>query len=201
MNLTEKLSGLTDKIKEQELYQQFQSSFEQLSPEQQTYVKWGSLGAGVLLFFYLAFSSMESANSLKDEYFEKQGLQQLLNQAGDEIRRLKGQNSGFTQGAPLPWKIAFQNLATGQGIGADAIEVIKESPGVSQNVIQETLLEVQIKGVALHPLIQMLYQVEHGTPPMKLKGIQIQTNAGDGTLNAKLNVSGFTAKPEKTDKK
>ena len=200
MTLTERWNGFAEKIKEQEWYQQAQNSYEQLPPEQQNYVKWGGLSLGLLIFGYISFSSLQSANSLKEEYFDKQSVVQLVNQAGDEIRRLKGQNSGLNQGAPQPWKSTLQGLASSQGLAPEAVEVLKESPGVSQNVIQETLLEVQIKGVALHPLIQMLYQMEHGTPPMKIKGLQIETNAADGTLNAKLNLSGFATKPEKEKK-
>ena len=197
MALSEQMSGFTDKIKEQEWFQQLQGSYQQLSPEQQNYVKWGSVGAAVLVFLYFTFSILTSANSLKSEYFEKQELIQVINQAGDEIRRLKGQNAGISQSSAQNWKAVVQGWASAQGLQPDAAEVIKEAPGVSQNIIQESLLEVQVKGLTLSSMVQMLYQIEHGTPPAKLKGLQVEAGTGDGLLNVKMNLSGFMPKPEK----
>ena len=196
MTLAEKWNDFTIKIKEQEWYQQAQNSFDQLAPEQQTYVKWGSIGGAFALVLYFTFSILSSANGIKNEYFEKQELLQLVNQAGDEIRRLKGQNAGFTQSVNQSWKSVFSNLVTAQGLPPDAAEILKESPGPSKTVIQETLLEVQIQPRLLTTL---LFQMEHGTPPVKLKGMAIDT-ANDGLLTAKLVASGFMPKPEKPEK-
>ena len=80
----------------------------------------------------------------------------------------------------------------------DAIEILKEAPGISQNVIQEVLLEVKIKGISLQPLVQLLFQMEHAQPPMKLKGMSVEPGTGDNLLNAKLNLSGYMAKEVKT---
>ena len=126
MTLTEQL----DKIKEQEWYQQIQNSYQQLPPEQQTYLKWGSFAGGMLLMLYLTFTTIQSADSVKDEYFEKQELSQLINQASDEIKRLKGQNAGFTtNAAPQSWKSVFDTLATAQGLTADSVEYGSAMPG------------------------------------------------------------------------
>ena len=65
------------------------------------------------------------------------------------------------------------------------------------DVIQESLLEVQIRGVTIRPLVQILYQLEHSQPPMKLKGMSVEAGPGDGLLNAKLNLSGYMAKGDK----
>ena len=189
-----------DKIKEQEWFQQLSNSYQQLTPDQQNYVKWGSLGSGFLLGFYLIFSVIQSANTAKTDYYQKQELAQVLTQANDEIRRLKGQNAGFAQGTPQTWLTVFQGLASLQGLPPDSIEILKESPGAAQNVIQETLLEVKVKSAPIRQLVQMLYTIDHGSPPMKLKGLIIESSAAEGLLNAKLNISGYMAKPEKTEK-
>jgi type II secretory pathway component PulM len=196
MALSEQMNSWTEKLKEQEWYQQVQSSYQQLSPEQQQYVRWGTFGTLSVVFLYFTLSIFSSANSMKSEYFEKQELLQLVNQAGDEIRRLKGQNAGIGNGGAQTWKAVVEGWATTQGLSADSAEIIKESPGVSQNIIQESLLEVQVKGIGLRPLVQMLFQVEHGTPPVKLKGLQVE-NGTDGLLNVKMNLSGFMPKAEK----
>ena len=197
-DLKNRLSQYGQQMKEQEWYQQLQSTYQQLTPEQQNYLKWGSISASLLLAFYFTWSMIQSSNSIKDEYFQKQELVQTLNQGSDEIHRLKGQSMGFSQAAAPNWKTTIQNLVVNQGLQADAVEILKESLGISQNVIQETLLEVQIKGITLRPLVQALYQIEHGQPPMKLKGINIESGSGEGLLNAKLNISGYLAKGEKT---
>jgi len=199
MAFAEKFS---EKIKEQEWFQQIQSSYQQLSPEQQNYVKWGGIGGGIIVFLYLTITLLSSANALKSEYFEKQALLQLINQAGDEIRRLKGQNAGISQPGAKDWKTVVQGWATAQGLQPDSIELVKETPQPAKGAVRESLLEVQVKGISLHPLVQMLYQIEHGTPPAKLKGLQIDVASDDGLLNAKLSLSGFLAVSDgKTEKK
>jgi hypothetical protein len=187
-----------DKMKEQEWYQQIQTAYHQLSPEQQNSVKWGSVAAAALVFLGFTLQITRSSNTLKDEYFQKQELVQLLNQGSDEIRRLKGQSSGFGQGSgPSNWNSILQNVVSAQGLQPDAVEILKEAPGAAKNIIQETLLEVQIKGVTIRPLVQILFQLEHSQPPMKLKGMSVEAGAGDGLLNAKLNLSGYLAKGDK----
>jgi hypothetical protein len=197
MNFTEQL----EKIKEQEWFQQLKNSYNQLSLEQQNYVKWGSLASGVFLLLYLTFNTIESANSVKNEYFEKQELAQMITSANDEIRRIKGQTSGFTQTMAQSWGATLESLVTAQGLGADVVEIVKEAPGATQSIIQETLLQLKVKGLAIRPLIQLLYQIEHGSPPMKIKGMLIEPSATDGLLNSRLNVSGSMAMPEKGESK
>jgi hypothetical protein len=67
-------------------------------------------------------------------------------------------------------------------------------------VIQESLLEVKLKGLQVRQLVPFLYQIEHGTPPMKLKGLVVEPSSEEGLLNAKVNVSGYMAKPDKGEK-
>ncbi|MBS1958680.1 MAG: type II secretion system protein M [Bdellovibrionales bacterium] len=201
MGLSDKLSeqwnSALENLKDQSWYQQAQSSFQQLSPEQQNYVRWGSIAASVLLLFYFIFSAAQSANAVKDEYRDKQELLTTINQAGDEIRRLKGQNAGFSTGAgSASWKAILQNIASQQGLTTESLEVSKESPGSSQSMIQETLVEANIKGIFVRPLVGFLYQVEHNSPPMKLKGLQVE-NGAEGALNVKMILSGFMPKTEK----
>jgi hypothetical protein len=190
-----------DKIKEQEWYQQIKASYDQLPTEQQTYVKWGSFGAILLLMLYLTFSTVDLAGTAKNDYFDKQELSDVVTKANDEIRRLKGQNAGFVQsGGVQNWKSIIGTLATQQGFPPEGIEITKETPGALQGIIQETLLELKVKGAATRQLTALLYAIEHGNPPMKLKGMKIDSNTADGTLIASLNVSGYLPKPEK-DKK
>jgi hypothetical protein len=196
--MKQKFQQFLDQMKEQEWYQQIQSSYQQLSPEQQSYVKWGSILATVAVFFSFTLKIMKESNTIKGEYFQKQELVQMLNQGSDEVRRLKGQSSGFGQSGQSNWKNILQNLVSSQGLQPDSIEILKEAPGAAKNVIQETLLEVQVKGVTVRPLVQILFQLEHSQPPMKLKGMSIESGASDGQLNAKLNLSAYMAKGEKT---
>ncbi len=195
--MNEKWNSFLEKVKEQEFYQTLLNSYQQLSPEQQNYVKWGSVGGSLLVLMYFSWGIYSDSSSMKSEYFDKQEVLQLVNQAGDEMRRLKGKNSGFSQSTTQNWKAVFQNLASSQGVPPESVEIVKETAGAMQSMIQESLLDVQFKGIQLRPLTQLVYQIEHGTPPMKLKGMQVEGNAGDGTLNAKLFISGYMPKLEK----
>lgn len=194
------LSNMMDRVQEQEWFQQLSNSYQQLSPEQQNAVKFGSIGGIFLLLVFLIYSASSSANSVKTEYFEKQELLTLVNQAGDELRRLKGQNSGFSGAAQQSWKAVLQTIASGQGLQPEALQVTKESAGTSQTMIQETLIEATLQGVQIRPLVQILYQIEHNSPPMKLKGMQVEPGA-EGLLNAKLLLSGYMPKGDKKDDK
>lgn len=194
--LTEKWNSAVESFKDSTTYQTLNNSYQQLSPEQQTYVRWGGIFASVVLLFYFIFAATQAASSVKEEYFQKQELLTLINQAGDEIRRLKGQNSSLATGGEMNWKLVLANAASSQGLQPEAVEITKESAGSSQSMIQETLIEAQVKGVFIRPLVQLLFQIEHNSPPMKLKGLQIEPGA-EGVLNARLILSGFMPKPEK----
>ncbi len=188
--------SVLEKIKEQEFYQQLQAAYHQLSSEQQGYVKWGATGLGFLALFFLIFSMINSANGARDEYFEHQELARVVSDASDELRRLKGQSSGIAPSGDQNWKSILTSRVTAQGVPAESLEIVKESPGASQNVLQESLLELKLKNIPLRPLVQILAQMEQGNPPMKLKGIAIESGAEEGKLSAKINVSGYLAKKE-----
>jgi type II secretory pathway component PulM len=194
------MSGMLDRMKEQEWYQQLNSAWSQLPPEQQRMARIGGTLSGFLIAAYLMFSTYDSAHTAKEEYYQKEELARILTQANDEIRRLKGQNSGIQQGGPKSWAGVFQGLATLQGLPASSVEILKESAGATQGVIQESLLEVKLKGLQVRQLVPFLYQIEHGNPPMKLKGLIVEPSSEEGLLNAKVNVSGYMAKPEKGEK-
>jgi type II secretory pathway component PulM len=195
--LSDKWTSAVDSFKDSSTYQALNNSYQQLSPEHQTYVRWGGIAASVFLLFYLIFSATQAANSVKDEYYQKQELLTVMNQAGDEIRRLKGQNSSFSGGgAEQNWRGVLANVASGQGLAPDALQIAKESAGSSQTMIQETLIEAELKGVFIRPLVQFIYQIEHNSPPMKLKGLQVEPGA-EGQLNARLVLSGFMPKADK----
>jgi hypothetical protein len=192
-------SGVLEKLREQEWYQQIQGAYQQLPVEQQNYVKWGSLGAGLLLLMILIFSMARSAGSLRREYHEKQELVRLVTDASEELRRLRGQSSSMSSpGGEQNWKSILGSLVSDQGIPIESLEILQESPGATENVIQETLLEFRIKSIPIRPLVQILSQIHQGAPPMKLKGLLIESDVATGQLNAKLNVSGYLAKGEKS---
>jgi type II secretory pathway component PulM len=192
--------GFLEKMKDQEWYQQLNSAWTQLPPEQQRMARMGGAIAAFLTAGYLVFNTYESAHTAKEQYYQKEELTRILTQANDELRRLKGQNAGIQQGGPQSWSAVFEGMMTMQGLPATAAEILKESPGATQGMIQESLLEVKLKGFQVRQLVPVLYQIEHGTPPMKLKGLIVEPSSEEGLLNAKVNVSGYMAKPEKGDK-
>ena len=99
-----KFQQFLQQMKEQEWYQQIQGAFQQLSPEQQSYVKWGGVSALVFGFFMVTWNVMSSSNTIKNDYYQKLELSQVLNQGSEELRRLKGQSAGMTQSQNQSWK-------------------------------------------------------------------------------------------------
>jgi hypothetical protein len=192
--------GMLEKIKEQEWAQQIMNAWSQLPPDQQRTAQIGGTVLGLLAAVYLMFSTYDAAQSAKQEYYQKEELSRILNQASDELRRLKGQNAGIGQGGPQSWNGVFEGMASMQGLPPGSVEILKDSAGPAIGLIQESLVEIKVKGLQIRQLVSLLYQVEHGSPPMKLKGMIIEPGGNEGLLNAKLNVSGYMAKPEKGDK-
>ena len=88
-----KFQQFLQQMKEQDWYQQIQGAFQQLSPEQQSYVKWGGVSALVFGFFMVTWNVMSSSNTIKNDYYQKLELSQVLNQGSEELRRLKGQSA------------------------------------------------------------------------------------------------------------
>jgi hypothetical protein len=191
------IGSAIERLKEQEFYQQIQGAYQQLSPEQQLYLRWGASAAGLIAVLLIVFSVSKSANTTREEYYEKQELARVITDANDELRRLRGQSSGFSQNAEQDWKSILASKISAQGLPAESLEIMKDSPGASQSIVQESLLEIKLKNIPLRPLVQILSQMEQGSPPMKLKGLMIETGAEDGKLSAKVNVSGYLAKSDK----
>lgn len=187
---------VSESIRSQSWYQQAESSFQQLPPNQQNWIKQGSIATLLGSLIYFSWTLISGAHTMKRNYFAEQELLQIVNQAGEELRRLRGQNSGFSGANNQSYKEIFAGLITAQGLPVDRAEVLKESPGTGQGNLQETLVDVNIKEIAIRPLVQLLFQVEHGNPPMKIRQLEIQNEKAEGVMNVKLAVSGFAPKKE-----
>ncbi len=194
------MGSVLEKIKEQEWYQQIQSGYQQLGPEQQNQLRIGGLVGAFLALFLVIYSVGGPANRVRDEYLEKQELYQIVSSANDELRRLRGQNSVGSQAMAKDWNSILSALASAQGIAPENLEIVKQEPGKSDAVIEESLLEVRIRQAALPALVRLLSQMDRGTPPMKLKGLAIEPSGTDGSLSVKLNLSGYLAKSAKGEK-
>lgn len=198
--LKESLDQFFENIKNQEWYQQAQGIYQQLPSEQQSAVKIGFWGITTLGVLYFSWNVVSQASSLKTEYFEKSELYQVVSQATDELRRLKGQNASMNSGMNQDWRTVFASLGSMQGMSPDQTTIVSETKGPAIGVLQESLLEVQAKGLLIRPLTQFLVQIEKTNPPMKIRKMVVDSVLNEGKINAQIFVSGFTAAPTKDTK-
>ena len=111
-----------EKLNEQVWFQQLKTKWEELDPQSRSYLKYASAGTVVALVLFLVLFSVASVNGLNRELQTKNRLLTLLQNANDEIRRLKDSIPaaalGGTQGGDKagPWAPYLESTAATAGI-------------------------------------------------------------------------------------
>ena len=129
-------SSLSDRITEQEAFQQLKSKWEELDPQSKTYLRFligGVVGVSVI-FFSLNF--IWSVHSLKSEVSEKTELLSILQNANDELKRLKDLTSSLSSESKAtgPWAPYFETLASSAGIEKTALNSSPEKAGAPHDM-------------------------------------------------------------------
>src|SRR6266481_4632392 len=112
-----KLDSVTDFLNEQAWAQQLKAKWEELDPQSRSYLKVAGIAASVLLFLFLIFSSIWSVHKLKQELSDKTDLLTMVQNANDEMRRLRETGTPPPPAdASGPWNSYFESVATTAGI-------------------------------------------------------------------------------------
>lgn len=188
-----------DFINEQAWFQEIKTKWEELDPQSRMYLKFAGAGAGVLLVFMILLSSLWSVHSLKSELLEKRALLTVVQNATDELKKLKestagaglsNTDAGSTGGA---WNPYFETTAGAAGVEKASLSIQGEKAGASSDLSKEMLFELGLKHVSIRQIVRYAFMLESGQRPVKIRNMSIDAK-GDrtGYLDATLAVSAFT---------
>jgi hypothetical protein len=190
------VNTISDKLSEQEWFQQLKGKWEELDPQSRSYLKMAGFASAVILFLYLVFSSIWSVHELKKDLADKADLLNVVQGANDELHRLRDNGTAPVNAEVGNWSTYFESTATPIGIEKAALNISAEKPGTSTEVAKESLYDIGLKKVTIKQIIKFAFQLENGTRPVKMRNISINTNADpEGYMDATLSVSGFSLIP------
>jgi hypothetical protein len=190
------VNTISDKLSEQEWFQQLKGKWEELDPQSRSYLKMAGFASAVILFLYLVFSSIWSVHELKRDLADKVDLLNVVQGANEELHRLRDNGGAQVNAEVGNWGTYFESTATPLGIEKTALTVSAEKPGTSSEVAKESLYDIGMKKVTIKQIIKFAFQLENGTRPVKMRNISINTNADpEGYMDATLSVSGFSLIP------
>jgi hypothetical protein len=200
--LREWMGSISESLNDQVWFQELKTKWEELDPQSKLYLKFAGVGGGIIFVFVMIISFIWSVHSLKRELSEKQALLNQIQNANDEIYRLRSSVPGggggrAAEGDETPWHAYFENMAPASGIDKSSVTVASEKPGASGDQSKEVLIELQVKHISIKQLVRYALALESGQRPVKLRNLLIDTK-GDptGYLDATFAVSAFTVVPQ-----
>lgn len=199
------MTKATDFLSDQAWVQELKTKWDELDPQSRMYLKFACAGGGVLLVFFILLSSLWSVHSLKSELLEKRALLTMVQNATEELRKLKETTAGAglssaaasgsadtTSGTP-GWNPYFETTAGSAGVDKASLTIQGEKAGASSDQSKEHLFELGLKHVSIKQIVRFAFMLESGSRPVKLRNMTIDAK-GDrtGYLDATLAVSAFT---------
>lgn len=184
---------IREKLEGQVWYQELKARWEELDPEVRKYVKMGSLGFAGFVGLVLLYSTLSGVYSLRNDYFKKSQLLQLMNSARDEMEQLKT-ITGSATAATTNWQELVKSQATGAGIDEANVQVSAEKKGDSSPRVEESRMDVKLNNVNVKQLVRFAYQLENGNRALKIRHLLVEAPGPEGYLNATLALSGFAVK-------
>jgi hypothetical protein len=190
------VNTISDKLSEQEWFQQLKGKWEELDPQSRSYLKMAGVASALILFLYLVVSSVWSIHELKKDLADKDDLLNVVQSANEELRRLRETGGAQVNAEVGNWSTYFETTATPLGIEKAALTISAEKPGTSSEVAKESLYDIGMKKVTIKQVVKYAFQLENGSRPVKMRNISINTNADpEGYMDATLSVSGFSLIP------
>jgi hypothetical protein len=188
-------SSASDWLNEQEWFRQLKAKWEEVDPQSRTYIKAAGAGGAVLIVFGMLFSAIWNVHSLKSDLADKQQLLTLIQNANEELRRLRDETAGSPAangGGGGPWAPYFETVGANAGVDKAALTISPEKPGANSDQAKETLYDLSLKHVSIKQIVRYAFGLENGSRPVKLRNLSIDTHADpEGYMDATLSVSGF----------
>lgn len=191
--ITEAFSSIGDKISEQQWFQELKGKWDELDPQSRTYLQIAAAGVTLLGTLFIVFSFIWSVHKLKNDVADKSDLLSMLQNANEELRRLKESNTAASAAASTdPWPNYLESTAANAGIVKPGIAVSDPKPGSSGETTKETLFDLNLKHVTIRQVIRYAQALESGSRPVKLRNLVIDTKADPtGYMDATLSISAF----------
>ncbi len=203
MAIKDKIQESFDKIREQlnqaVWFQEAKAKWEEIDPQHQFYAKLGLISSGLAIILAFFISNLISIGNLKQEYADKLELTETLRQANDELRILNAKTSAISgSGSQKPnWVELFSSLASNAGIQPTSLKAAESGRPKENTPLQEIFYKIDLTKVNIKQVVRFAYGLEHEVQPIKLRNLTIDTDGGQGYLNANLVLSVFQAKEEK----
>jgi type II secretory pathway component PulM len=193
-----KLTAVTDFLNEQSWFQELKQKWEELDPQSRSYLKIAGSATFALLLIYFTLASMWSVHNLKKESTEKSDLLSLIQNANEELKRLRESGPPATADATGKWDVLFDQISAASGIDKSTMTVSAEKPGANSEVAKEALFDISLKKVTIRQVVKLAFGLESASRPVKVRNLSIDTNADPaGYVDAQLAVSAFSLIAEK----
>lgn len=97
----------------------------------------------------------------------------------EELRRLEANQSAMAEADPKFNLFAHLQTAVSQAVPHERI--VSMNPGTKNLVggVQEEMVEIKLVQISLPQIVDMLYRVEKGDPPLRFSRLQIKKRIGD----------------------
>ena len=189
-----------DFFNEQAWFQEAKTKWEELDPQSKMYLRLAGFGLTVLAVLSILTSVMWSVHSLKASLIEKRALLAMVQNATDEMRRLRESTPSSASGSSASnaensggWNGYFETTAGSAGIDKASLNISADKSGASSDQSKEHLFELGLKHVNIKQITRFAFMLESGHRPVKLKNLTIDTKSDrSGHLDATLAVSAFT---------
>lgn len=193
--MKEKLENFKAWVAEQEWAQEAKTRWEELDSEMRLWIKMGSAAAAVLLVFGMLGAIALQGRSLRRDLREKRATLAFLQEANDELRRLKEvlpASSAATQPPPTPWVPYLETIAQGAGIDRSAVTYANERAGPAGDFAKETQLDITATRLNIKQIVKLAHGLENGARPVRIRALSIDTK-GDpsGYMDVTAAISGF----------
>jgi hypothetical protein len=185
-----------DKISEQVWAQEIKAKWDELPSEKKHVFRLGALFGSVAVILIGMFSWGMSVRGLERDYENKKTVLALLEAGTQELAGLK---SALTvegdEGSTESWSDYIRSTAARTGVDAASVETGEEKAGEDTDLTSESLIDITVKRTNIRKLVRLVFSLEHGGRPIKLRNLNIDTKQDpEGYIDATLSVSAFKIK-------
>ncbi len=201
----------SDQVQDQVWFQQLKAKWDELDARSKTGLKYlGLFGSAFVLIGGVAYGLI-SVSDQKREIDEKLALIQKIQNAQDELRKLKEVTSRMSGDSAQPWNVYLQEKASAAGLDPSSVNVGDEiaiNPGTQPKARDpkakippaanpldpvEVVIGTAIKKINVRQLARYVHEIENGGRTVKVRRLEVDTHPDEsGYLDATIVVSAFT---------
>lgn len=197
-DLKSKVSELVDTIKQSESFQQVRAKYDELDNDAKLYINLGGLGVVILLVVVSILSGISKVNGLKSDMDTREEIIGYLQNAADNLKRLKAQfeSSKGNQDLTTPLKTFAEGISRQAGLDDTKFMAGTEKNGSeSTKDIKETLLDLKFNQINLKQLTRILFDLtdKGAARNLNIKDLSVNTKEGTGILDVSILIATYTA--------